>query len=155
PGGSAWGEARQHDSAGVAGARNRRSRTPRHSTARSRPAAQDDSESSPMTRRVAVVAVLMVATARVTNTQTASSASPPASTTWALRDWSRVEMWHFFEPPPGGGNNDYAFFANRLFGGVQHTARAVDLTAALQYVQFGGLPSNADGPGALGTRAVD
>jgi hypothetical protein len=63
-------------------------------------------------------------------------------------------MWRFFEPPPGGGNHDYVFFANRLFGGVQHTGRAVDLTAALQYVQFGGLPSNAVGPGPLGTGAV-
>jgi Alginate export len=63
-------------------------------------------------------------------------------------------MWRFFEPPPGGGNHDYVFFANRLFGGVQHTGRAVDLTAALQYVQFGWLPSNAVGPGPLGTGAV-
>src|SRR5262245_12726711 len=70
------------------------------------------------------------------------------------RDWSRVEMWRFFEPPAGGGNNDYAFFANRLFGGIQRTARAYDLAAALQYVQFGGLPSDAVGPGPLGTGAV-
>ena len=63
-------------------------------------------------------------------------------------------MWHFFEPPPGSGNSDYAFVANRLFGGVQHTARAYDATAALQYVHFGGLPADAVGPGPLGTGAV-
>ena len=63
-------------------------------------------------------------------------------------------MWRFFEPPSGGGNNDYAFAANRLFGAVQHTTPAFDFTAALQYVQFGGLPSDAVGPGPLGTGAV-
>ena len=63
-------------------------------------------------------------------------------------------MWRFFEPPPGGGNNEYAFGANRLFAGVQRTGRAFDVTAALQYVQFGGLPSDAVGPGPLGTGAV-
>ena len=63
-------------------------------------------------------------------------------------------MWRFFEPPAGGGNNEYAFAANRLFAGVQHTEPVYDLTAALQYVHFGGLPSNATGPGPLGTGAV-
>jgi hypothetical protein len=71
-----------------------------------------------------------------------------------LRDWSRVEMWRFFEPPPGGGDNDYAFGANRLFAGVQRTSRTYDFTGALQYVQFIGLPSDATGPGPLGTGAV-
>jgi len=63
-------------------------------------------------------------------------------------------MWRFFEPPVGGGNDDYAFLANRLFGGVQMAAPAYDLTAALQYVHFGGLPRDAVGPGPLGTGAV-
>jgi len=80
--------------------------------------------------------------------------APPSSTTWTLRDWTRIEMWRFFEPPAGGGNNEYAFAANRLFAGVQHTERVYDLTAALQYVHFGGLPSDATGPGPLGTGAV-
>jgi len=82
------------------------------------------------------------------------STAQPATTTWTVRDWSRVEMWRFFEPPAGGGNNDYAFGANRLFAGVQRTARAYDFTAALQYVQFGALPRDAVGPGPLGTGAV-
>jgi hypothetical protein len=85
----------------------------------------------------------------------AQTPSPPgATTTWTLRDWTRVEMWRFFEPPDGGGNDDYAFLANRLFAGVQRAAPAYDLTAALQYVQFGGLPRDAVGPGPLGTGAV-
>lgn len=63
-------------------------------------------------------------------------------------------MWRFFEPPAGGGNNDYAFLANRLSGSVQRSSGAYDFTAALQYVQFGGLPGDANGPGPLGTGAV-
>jgi hypothetical protein len=63
-------------------------------------------------------------------------------------------MWRFFEPPAGGGNNEYAYPANRLFAGVRHTTRRVDATAALQYVQFGGLPNDAVGPGPLGVGAV-
>ncbi len=80
--------------------------------------------------------------------------SSDASTVWTLRDWSRLEVWRFFEPPPGGGNNDYVFGANRLQAGVQRTAATYDLTAALQYVHFGGLPSDAVGPGPLGIGAV-
>src|SRR5258705_11937538 len=63
-------------------------------------------------------------------------------------------MWRFFDPPAGGGSNGDRFAANRLFGSVQRTSPAYDLTAALQYVQFGGLPDNASGPGPLGTGAV-
>jgi hypothetical protein len=80
--------------------------------------------------------------------------SPSSVTTWTVRDWTRIEAWRFFEPPPGGGDNEYAFIANRLFGSVQRTASAYDFVAALQYVQFGGLPSNAAGLGPLGTGAV-
>ena len=63
-------------------------------------------------------------------------------------------MWRFFEPPAGGGNNDYAFFANRLFAGVQRVRPTYDFTGALQYVHFAGLPDDATGPGPLGTGAV-
>ena len=38
--------------------------------------------------------------------------------------------------------------------GVRRTTARVDLTAALQYVQFGGLPADAVGPGPLGLGAV-
>jgi Alginate export len=80
--------------------------------------------------------------------------SPSSVTTWTVRDWTRIEAWRFFEPPPEGGDNEYAFVANRLVGSVQRTASAYDFVAALQYVQFGALPSNAVGPGPLGTGAV-
>ena len=65
-----------------------------------------------------------------------------------------MELWRFFEPRPGGGDADYAFGANRLQAGVQRSTGAYDLTAALQYVQFCGLPSDAVGPGPLGIGAV-
>jgi hypothetical protein len=103
---------------------------------------------------VVVIAVLECAATRGLSAQVSAPGPSSAATTWAFRDWTRVEMWRFFEPPNGGGNDDYAFVANRLFGSVQRTAPAYDLTAALQYVQFGGLPSDAVGPGPLGTGAV-
>jgi len=78
----------------------------------------------------------------------------PAAITWYARNWTRAELWHLFEPPAGGGNSEYAYAANRLQLGVRRTGRRVDLTAALQYVQFGGLPADAVGPGPLGLGAV-
>ena len=46
------------------------------------------------------------------------------------------------------------YVANRLQLGFRRTAPRIDLSAALQYVQFGGLPSDAVGPGPLGLGAV-
>ncbi|MBI4886136.1 MAG: alginate export family protein, partial [Acidobacteria bacterium] len=80
------------------------------------------------------------------------SASP--ATTWYARNWTRVEWWRFFEPPAGGGDPDYAYPANRLQAGVRRTTRRYAFTAALQHVQFAGLPANAVGPGPLGLGAV-
>jgi hypothetical protein len=102
--------------------------------------------------RAVCAAVMALFCGRAAAAQT--TASSTTATSWTLRDWSRVEMWRFFEPRSGGGNDDYAFAANRLFAGVQRTAPAFDLTAALQYVHFGGLPDDAVGPGPLGTGAV-
>ena len=103
-------------------------------------------------RGLAVV-VLTLTAASGAAAQTLPPPAPPA-TTWAVRDWTRIEAWHFFQPPTGGGDNQYAFVANRLFGSVQRTARAYDFMGALQYVHFGGLPPDAVGPGPLGTGAV-
>jgi hypothetical protein len=71
-----------------------------------------------------------------------------------VRNWTRVESWSFFEPRPGGGDPDYTFVANRLLAGLRHTSRRHELVGALQYVQFGGLPDDAIGPGPLGTGAL-
>ena len=83
---------------------------------------------------------------------TPGPATPPAARL-IVKDTTRVEVWRFFEPPAGGGNPNYAFVANRLFAGVELRRTRVDATAALQYVQFGGLPEHATGPGPLGTGA--
>lgn len=80
--------------------------------------------------------------------------SQAPTTSWFLRNWSRLESWSFFEPPPGGGDHAYAYPVNRLQAGVRRDARRYALTAALQYVQFGNLPPNAVGPGPLGLGAV-
>jgi hypothetical protein len=77
----------------------------------------------------------------------------PAVTAFA-RNWTRMESWSWFEPPAGGGDPDYTFLANRLQFGVTRQRPRYDLLAALQYVQFGGLPRDATGPGPLGTGAL-
>jgi len=56
--------------------------------------------------------------------------------------------------PPGGGRPDYAFVANRLLFGFERKRSGYEIEAAGQYVQFGGLPSDAAGPGPLGTGAL-
>lgn len=86
--------------------------------------------------------------------QAAATAAAAAETAWFVRDWTRAELWAFFEPPPGGGDNEYAFAANRLQAGVRRRAPRYELSAALQYVHFGGLPAGAIGPGPLGLGAV-
>ena len=86
--------------------------------------------------------------------QSAPTSPSSASTVWTLRDWTRTELWRFFEPPPGGGNSRYIFGANRLLAGVQRNGMTYDLTGALQYVHFAWLPDNAVGPGPLGVGAV-
>lgn len=82
---------------------------------------------------------------------------PPAataSTTWSVRNWTRTELWHFFEPFAGGGDNDYVYAANRLQVGVRRTTRRYEATAAVQYAHLGWLPGTAVGPGPLGLGAV-
>src|SRR5262245_20581531 len=76
-----------------------------------------------------------------------------------VRNWTRAEAWHYFEPQPTNGTTltgdpTTAHIGNRLVGGVRLRRGSVDSTVALQYVQFGGLPSDAIGPGALGTGAL-
>lgn len=99
----------------------------------------------------ALCATLMVARDATAQAQTTP---PPASNTVALKNWTRIEAWSFFEPQPGGGDPTYADAANRLQISFQRTARRYDFVAALQYVQFGGLPTHASGPGPLGTGAL-
>ena len=57
-------------------------------------------------------------------------------------------------PPPGGGDHRYTYPANRFHAAIRRHRPRYDITAALQYVQFVGLPSDAVGPGPLGLGAV-
>ena len=83
-----------------------------------------------------------------------SPAQPARTWQWTLTNLTRAESWHFFEPPTTGGNPDYTFLANRLRVALTGTWKRFDLNAAAQYVQFGGLPTGAVGPGPLGTGAL-
>jgi len=98
---------------------------------------------------------LVVMSAAAAGAQPAQPTAGPARTlTFFARDWTRVEMWRFFEPNPGGGDPDYADIATRLQVGVEGRASRYEVTAALQFVQFAGLPAHATGPGPLGTGAL-
>ena len=76
-----------------------------------------------------------------------------------LRNTTRFEAWRYFDPPPptpaftpGDPTTDH--LGNRLLAGLRIRRGRLDATAAVQYVQFGGLPVRAIGPGALGTGAL-
>ena len=98
----------------------------------------------------AVMALILAVLPYAHADQVIPTASENVETDWFARNWTRAELWGFFEPAPGGGDNEYAYVANRLQAGVRRRAPRYDLTAALQYVQFGGLPAAAVGPGPLG-----
>jgi hypothetical protein len=80
----------------------------------------------------------------------------PADSSWRVTatNLTRVESWSFFDPPATGGDPDYTFIGNRLRVGVTKRWARLDFAGALQYVQFGGLPTDAFGPGFLGTGAL-
>jgi hypothetical protein len=78
--------------------------------------------------------------------------APPLS--FFARNTTRAEIWRFFEPRAGGADPDYAHIGNRLFFGLDARHARVDFTTGLQYVQFGGLPADAIGPGPLGAGAA-
>lgn len=104
----------------------------------------------------AAAALWLGAAAPASGQAPAGAVEAPAAptTTFFARNWTRVESWRFFEPPPAGGDPDYTFIANRLQAGLRHVRPRLELTGAVQYVQFGGLPRDAIGPGALGTGAL-
>ncbi len=86
----------------------------------------------------------------------ATVAPQPAASdvVWHVRNTTRAESWRFFQPRLGGGNPDSTFVANRLLVGASVRRQRVEFGASLQYVQFGGLPEHASGPGPLGTGAL-
>lgn len=84
----------------------------------------------------------------------APTVSPRLTVVWNVRNTTRVESWRFFEPRPGGGDPNSAFVGNRLLVAFQARRRRLEFGAAVQYVQFGWLPTTATGPGPLGTGAL-
>ena len=101
-------------------------------------------------------ALLLWLAAPLAAQQPTEAGSGPAATDTrvSVRNWTRVEMWRFFEPPPGGGDHEYAYPVNRFQATVRRNSVRYGVTAALQYVQFAGLPRDAVGPGPLGLGAV-
>jgi hypothetical protein len=85
---------------------------------------------------------------------TAPVSAPPPSWRVAVSNTTRAEAWHFFTPPPTGGDPMYAFVANRLRINATRSWSRIELAAGMHYVQFGGLPRDAVGPGMLGTGAL-
>ena len=89
----------------------------------------------------------------------AQAVAPPPVWQPFVRNTTRAEMWKYFEPPPPSptftpGDPTTDHIGNRLLAGVRFRRGHLDSTLALQYVQFGGLPDDAIGPGALGTGAL-
>lgn len=89
----------------------------------------------------------------------AAQAADP-KVTGTLSNVTRVESWSYFQPnvPPdlqaiAAGDPDYTFIANRSELGVHVTGDRFDLGGAFNYVRIENLPTNAIGPGGLGTGA--
>ena len=109
-----------------------------------------------MPRLAKVCLLVSVLAATPAEAQPASNTTQPAATGWRARvtNLTRLESWSFFEPPPTGGDPDSNFVGNRVRAELSRSWPRVEVAGAVQYVQFGGLPANAVGPGFLGTGAL-
>ena len=103
-----------------------------------------------------MLARVMLAALACATPAAAQPSAPPAEWQPIVRNLTRAEFWQFFEPDPSpsAGDPETAHIGNRLFAGVRWRRGRLDATAALQYVQLGGLPADAIGPGTLGTGAL-
>jgi hypothetical protein len=81
----------------------------------------------------------------------ATTQAPARTLRLNVANLTRLESWSFFDPPPTGGDPDALFVGNRLRVSLTFGSSRVDVTGVVQYVQFGGLPTQAFGPGFLGT----
>lgn len=66
---------------------------------------------------------------------------------------TRVETWRFFEPPLPDVDPDYTFVGNRSDLEVHVRTGKVDFGGGFAYVRVQELPTDAIGPGGLGTGA--
>jgi hypothetical protein len=91
----------------------------------------------------------------------AVTASAQPAVTGTISNVTRVESWSYFQPKPELftpatdliGNPDYTFFGDRAELGVRVDGSRIDLTGAFNYVRIENLPTEAIGPGGLGTGA--
>jgi hypothetical protein len=92
-----------------------------------------------------------------------SAAAPAADpkVTGTISNVTRVESWSYFEPAPDRealplapiGDPDYTFIGDRAELGVRIDGRRFDLSGAFNYVRLENLPTQAIGPGGLGSGA--
>ena len=81
--------------------------------------------------------------------------------TGTIANVTRVESWSYFEPrldiltltQQPIGQPDYTFVGDRAELGVRVEGKTFDLTGAFNYVRLENLPTNAIGPGGLGSGA--
>ena len=81
--------------------------------------------------------------------------------TGTISNVTRVESWSYFQPavdplaltPDPIGDPDYTFFGDRAALGVFVEGSRFDVSGAFNYVRIENLPTNAIGPGGLGTGA--
>lgn len=70
-----------------------------------------------------------------------------------VRNLTRIETWRFFDPPDPAIDPDYTFWGNRSDIDIGVRGRRLDLSGGFAYVRAENLPTDAIGPGGLGTGA--
>ena len=81
--------------------------------------------------------------------------------TGTISNITRVESWSYFQPKIDPlaltqapiGDPDYTFFGDRAELGVRVEGSRFELSGAFNYVRLENLPTDAIGPGGLGTGA--
>lgn len=88
------------------------------------------------------------------DSQASRAPAPLPRLKFFVQNWTRFSQWDFFDPGVGGGESNYNYTSNRLRLGMSWVMPRVEVNVVGQYVQFGGLPRNATGPGLLGLGAA-
>jgi hypothetical protein len=89
------------------------------------------------------------------------TAGAQPAVTGTVSNVTRVESWSYFQPKGDPlalpttplGNPDYTFFGDRAELGVRVDGSRFDLSGAFNYVRLENLPTDAIGPGGLGSGA--
>ena len=86
-------------------------------------------------------------------TDTPAARGEPRVEGW-LSNVTRVESWRFFAPPSPEVDPNYTFAGNRMDLGLRTRGARIDLSGAFRYVRLERLPTDAIGPGPLGTGPI-